>query len=266
MKKLRRILKPVGILSALILMLVVLGFVERTADRTPVAGLDIRVKGAEGMHFIDEERIKREVMDMGEVVGAPRGNVDLGRIEQRLRNIPWVAQAEVFHTHDGVLHVRVVQRIPIARVLDHDGPGFYICEDGHTMPTSTEWTARVPVVVGAWHEAGVRHGVHNVFASDSLMEAGLSDDIHTLVTHLRSDPFLHALVDQIVVNAEGEFELIPRVGGHRILIGDATDLENRFEKLKLFHEKGIHQSGWRKYGRVDLRFAGQIVCTQRTTP
>lgn len=266
MKKLRRIIRPASILAALVLMVAVLGFVERTADRTPVAGLDIRVKGAEGMHFIDEESIRREVMDMGEVIGAPMRDVELGRIEQRLRNIPWVAQAEVFHTHDGVLHVRVVQRVPIARVLEREGPGFYICEDGHTMPTSTEWTARVPVVVGAWHEAGVRHGFSNVFANDSLMEAGLGDEIHSLVSFLRSDPFLHALVDQIVVNGEGEFELIPRAGGHRILIGDATGLEQRFEKLKLFHEKGIHKSGWRKYGRVDLRFAGQIVCTQRTTP
>ena len=70
----------------------------------------------------------------------------------------------------------------------------------------------------------------------------------------------------MVVSTDGDFELIPRVGGQRVLIGDGTALEQRFEKLRLFYKEGMPQASWRSYARIDLRFADQIVCTKRTTP
>jgi cell division protein FtsQ len=74
------------------------------------------------------------------------------------------------------------------------------------------------------------------------------------------------MIDQIVVTVDGEFQLVPRIGGQRVLIGDGSQLEQRLAKLKLFYEKGIPLADWRRYERIDLRFADQIVCTKRTTP
>ncbi len=51
------------------------------------------------------------------------------------------------------------------------------------------------------------------------------------------------MIDQVVVTSDSEFELIPRVGAQRILIGDGTALDQRFEKLRIFYEKGIPQVG-----------------------
>jgi cell division protein FtsQ len=76
----------------------------------------------------------------------------------------------------------------------------------------------------------------------------------------------NALIDQVVVDAEGGFELVPRVGAQRILIGDGSDLEQRFAKLRLFYSKGMPKADWRRYARIDLRFADQIVCTKRNSP
>ena len=90
--------------------------------------------------------------------------------------------------------------------------------------------------------------------------------ILVLARTLSADPFWNALVDQVVVDANGDFELLPRIGGQRVAIGDGTDLERRLQKLRLFYEKGIPQTDWRRYARIDVRFADQIVCTKRTTP
>jgi cell division protein FtsQ len=51
-----------------------------------------------------------------------------------------------------------------------------------------------------------------------------------------------------------------------VLLGDGSALAERFGKLRIFYEKGIPKADWRRYGRIDLRFADQIVCTKRTTP
>ena len=267
MMKLKKFLRPAAIAVALIGVMLALGFVERTADRTPISELQVLVDGVEGMHFINEQAVRREVLDQGvAVMRSPTAEVDVTSIEDRLRSIPCVAEAEVYHTMDGTLHVKVKQREPIVRVFNTDGNSFYIDREGWTMPTDPNYTARVLVVTGQLNEPGAANGVRSVFANDSLLDQFRSDDIHRLATFIGRDPFWNALIDQVVVNADGEFELIPRVGAQRVLIGDGTALDQRFEKLRIFYDKGIPKADWRRYARIDLRFADQIVCTKRTTP
>ncbi len=267
MNSLKRSLRPLGIVLGVLVVVAALGFVERTADRTPVRALQVHVKGVEGIHFIDEESIRREVLDHGvAVMGASLGEIDVPGIEQRLRNIPSVATAEVYHTLDGCLHVRVKQREPIVRVINRDGSSFYIDREGFAMPVSEQYTARVTVVTGHLNEPGAMNGVYQVNTGDSLHLRSMSDRIHRLALFIDGDPFWSALVDQVLVTPVGEFELIPKVGAQRILIGDGTGLEQRFDKLRIFYKKGMPQADWRRYARIDLRFADQIVCTKRTTP
>jgi cell division protein FtsQ len=267
MRNWKRLLRPLGIVATILVTLVMLGFVEHSAGRMTITSLDVRVNGAEGIHFIDEEVLRREVLDQGTaVMGASIREIDLPEIEDRLRNIPSVAHAEVYHTMDGMLHVKVRQREPIVRVFDRDGSSFYIDRDGYTMPVQPNHTARVLVVTGAIRDRGAVEGVRSVYENDSLMRASRADDIHRLALFIRDDPFWSALIDQVVVTPEGEFELVPKVGSQRVLLGDGSAMEQRFNKLRTFYEKGIPRADWRRYARIDLRFADQIVCTKRTTP
>lgn len=266
MERIKRLMRPAAIVLLVLGVIGLLGFVERTVDNALITALDVQVSGEEGMHFIDEQDIRREVFDQGIAEqGTPIGDVDVPAIEQRLRNIPAVANAEVYHTMDGVLHLKVRQRVPIVRVFNRDGSSFYIDEDGFAMPLSNGYTARVLVVSGDLHEPGVTHGVRSVLDNDSLMQNFHSDEIHRLAVFLHNDPFWNALIDQVYVNSAGEFELIPKIGAQRVLIGDGSELAECFAKLKIFYERGIPQADWRRYSRIDLRFADQIVCTKRPT-
>jgi cell division protein FtsQ len=193
------------------------------------------------------------------------GDLEMTAIEEQLRGLACISDADLYHTMDGTLHVRVKQRLPVVRVLNADGSSFYIDRDGWSMPPSDTFTPRVLVVSGALNEP-YREGEHLVNGSDSLNAVTRSDEILVLANTLASDPFWNALIDQVVVDANGEFELLPRVGGHRVAIGDGTELERRLRKLRFFYEKGIPQTDWRRYARIDVRFADQIVCTKRTTP
>ncbi len=267
MKNMKRFLRPAGIVLAVTGVMIALGFVERTADRAPITDLEVVVDGEEGIHFIDEQAVRREILDQGiAVMGSATRDVDVTAIEERLKSIPCVARAEVYHTMDGRLHARVKQRVPVVRVFNRDGTSFYIDREGWTMPTSPGYTARVLVVTGHLNEPGAVNGVYPVFATDSLEEHFRSDDIHRLAMFINADPFWNAMIDQVVVTADGEFELIPRVGAQRVLIGDGRELAGRFEKLRIFYDKGIPKADWRRYARIDLRYADQVVCTKRTTP
>ncbi|HRH37710.1 MAG TPA: hypothetical protein PK760_05165 [Flavobacteriales bacterium] len=267
MSKLKPFLRVAGMVLGCAAVVLTLGFVEHTTDNTPVSELRVHVDGGEGMHFIDEQAVREEVIANGTpVMGSPQGGLDERNIEERLRSIPCVASAEVYHTLEGTLHVDVRQREPVVRVFNSDGNSFYIDAEGWTMPTNTNYTARVLVVTGWLAEPGATNGVRSVYENDSLQQQFRSDDIHRLALFIRRDPLWNALIDQVIVNAEGEFELVPRIGGQRILLGDGSALQQRFEKLRLFYRDGIPKADWRRYARIDLRFDDQIVCTKRNSP
>lgn len=262
--KLQRLLKPLGIVAAAAVIVMALGFVERTSDRTPVTELRVEVGEAGGVHFVDGNTVRERVLAaQNGLVGTPMGGVDAARIETDLRTVPFVRSADVYHTMDGVLHVRVEQRTPIVRVINSDGTSFYIDRDGMTMPLSDAWTARVLVATGDLHEPFAT-GTHDTAANDSLTRATRSAAIHRLAAYIGNDPAWSALIDQVVVDARGEFELVPRIGQMRIAIGNGEELDQRFAKLRGFYAKGIAQGGWRKYARIDLRFTDQVVATERT--
>lgn len=267
MKDLKPLLRRAGLVLGAAGALLALGFVDHSTGTAPIAELKVAVKGGEGVHFIDEQGVRKAIVEHGgAVIGAPSGQVDLAGLERSLRAIPCVADAEAYHDLGGVLHVVVRQREPVIRVLNADGSGFYIDADGFTMPLSEGYTARVPVATGWLNEPGAAQGVLDVNGHDTLMSRYRSDELHRLALHLRGDSLWSALIDQVVVGADGQMELVPTVGGQRILIGDGSHLEQRLAKLRLFYLHGIPKADWRRYSRIDLRFSDQIVCTKRTNP
>jgi cell division protein FtsQ len=254
-------------------ILAALGFVEHSTDRTPVKELAVKVDAPEGVHFIDENAVREQVLaNTDGVIGTAVGDVDVVMIEARLSNIGCVSKANVYHTMDGVLHVAVKQREPIVRVINSDGSSFYIDREGWTMPMSANYTARALVVTGQLFEPFAQQVIDLNAEGDSLRQATRSDEIYRLARTITADPLWNALFDQAVVDANGEFELIPRIGGQRVKVGHVgTDirarkdalLDQRLAKLKTFYRQGIPQADWRRYSVIDTRFADQVVCTRR---
>jgi cell division protein FtsQ len=66
------------------------------------------------------------------------------------------------------------------------------------------------------------------------------------------------------LNNEKEFELYPAVGNQKILFGKATDIAEKFEKLKIFYNEGLNKTdNWNKYSTINLKYKNQVVCTKK---
>lgn len=266
MRNWRHILRIAAKVAGGCAVLAALGFVEHKSGTMPVRDIAVEMEKGGGMHFIDTDALRQEVIKgAGPVIGTPIDQVDETGIEQRLRAIPCVAEADVYHTMDGVLHVKARQREPIVRVVNADGSGFYIDKDGWTMPLNANYTARVLVVTGQLAEPFAECAPVNVCAgSDSLVLNTRSRAIHAMARTIQADPLWSALFTQAVVDAGGDFTLIPSVGMMRVRVGDGSLLAARLDKLRSFYAEGIPQTDWRRYSAIDLRFNDQVVCTKRT--
>lgn len=88
------------------------------------------------------------------------------------------------------------------------------------------------------------------------------NNLYKLSAFITKDKFLKAQIEQIYVDPNGEFELIPRVGTHTILMGRADNLEDKFERLFVFYRMGLSKTGWSRYNIINIKFKDQVVCSK----
>src|SRR5690606_27493015 len=95
------------------------------------------------MHLITENGGKN-------VMGVAFDQLHLKEIEERVKGHRFVKDAEVYKDLQGNLVVKVFQNIPMARVVQSDGPDAYVSTDGRILPVSDKFTARVMVIGGEY--------------------------------------------------------------------------------------------------------------------
>lgn len=240
-----------------------MSFVESAQQRKTfkIEATSITIKTPDGNVFVTKDDIIGSLHDKGYVEGVRLSEIDLNDLEQDLAGIPEIESAQVFRTIDGQLNIELIQRQPIVRVLHANGMSHYLDDKGKYMPLSPKYTARVLLVNGNINESTYRKGVSEMdqAARDTLMQ----DEIYQLADYIYQKPFLRSQIVQVYLNEQKEFELIPRVGDHRIVFGDITDLERKFKKLEIFYKEGLPSVGWNSYDTINLKFRNQIVCTKK---
>jgi cell division protein FtsQ len=176
--------------------------------------------------------------------GIDTEKIDTEKLERAVEKHDMVAQAEAFLTPSGKVRVVVTQREPVLRVMGMYG-NFYVDKSGKIMPVSVRSTAWLPIACGY---------VERETATGNLYKIAL---------FLRDDAFWNAQIEQLYVHRNGEVELIPRVGDHRIMLGLPDGFEKKLENLRLFYEQAVPKFGWRKYSVINLKYRDQVVCTRR---
>ena len=243
----------------------ILGFVNHAQNQMACVDIRIDIDRSNGNYFVEEEDIFAMVYhEMDTLLGRPISVILSEKLEHKINNHSSVSNTEVYKTIDGQLVIQVKQRTPIVRVFANNGDSYYLDSTGRVMPPSENYTSRVFVANGHIYDSflDINH-LNARKVSDSLIQRTLIDDIFTFAEYIRKDSFWKAQIEQLYVNKDFEIELIPRVGNHRIVFGDATEIENKFNKLKVFYSKGLSKTGWNEYSVINLKYANQVVCKKR---
>jgi len=186
--------------------------------------------------------------------GMQIGNIDTRKAEAVLEKDPFIKDADVFVDARNDINITIRQSKPVVRIMDEKGNNYYLDAEGEYLPMSPNFTARVLVVTGRLPEFHQNYQENEKHVLNSLMQ---------LVLHIKKDPFLEALTEQIYVDGDGEFSIIPKVGSYRIIVGKTDRLEEKLRNLKVFYKEGLPYGDWKKYKNINLKFKGQVVCTKR---
>ncbi len=246
---------------------VCLGFVSKREKHIVAKKLNVSIHNNDENFFLTERDIHAyfdERRDL--IVSNEYKNIDVPMLEKALNAHPVIENAEVSYDLLGNIKVDVTQRTPVVRIINKDGESYYIDSQSKPMPLNDNYTARVLVANGEIFEPYARRfqfTVNQIKKNKLFSEVSLLDDILDVATYINKDSSLTTLIQQIYINKDKEIELFPAIGNHRIVFGDAQNLNEKFNKLKLFYTEGLNKSdAWTKYAIINLKYKNLVVCTK----
>ena len=237
-----------------------------SAKRSDLFCKDVRINVLDSVRsrFVTAEYISQMVENKDNVLrGVLFDSINFQNLEHKLNAHPPIRRVNIFKTFDGVVHIDITQRTPIVRIINSFGESFYIDQYGETLKHSRGYSAHVLVATG---HINFRLGQENINVLDTDYQTGTRNvllELFQLANYINEDKFWKAQIQQIEVNRDREFELIPMVGAHVIIFGTFENHEEKFSRLKLFYRNGLSVKGWNTYSKINLKYEGQIVATKR---
>lgn len=218
------------------------------------AGHLINITRSNQVSIISEEDVLRRVE--GLIGGIPRSRkldqFDLRSLESVISKNPWTKTAELWFDSKNILHIKVSEKKPVARVITREGNAFYLDEELNQLPLSPAFSLRLPVFTGFPER-------QKPSKKDSL----LMKEIISISAVIHKNEFWKAQVSQVDITSDKEFEMIPLVGDHVVKFGSADNIEEKFERLFIFYKNVMSRTGMNAYSVVDVRFEGQVVARRK---
>lgn len=239
-------------LAAGLLVLIVAAI--STKNHRNCTGVEVLLKGNGEQHFLSKQDVLAIIAPpaLTALKGKPLAAFDLKAMEQQLQRNQWVDQAELFFDNNGMLKVVVKERWPVARVFTTGENSFYIDSSGRRLALNSRMLVRLPVFTDFPSDKEVLHGADSV----------LMRQVKELGAFIQADSFWTAQVAQVHITPQRQFELIPVVGRHMVLLGDGTDYAQKFHRLLLFYQQVAAVAGMDRYSVINVQFAGQVVATR----
>lgn len=248
------VLAGIGIISFL-------SFSVRNYYNRESGTFSIKIDYSHKHRFVDEQMVE-EILFLPRYQKSRVGHFPLHLLEQKLEAYPHIKNAEVYFGVDGHLWVEVEQVNPICRIFNQKRESFYMDEEGRLLPLSQQYVARVPIVNG-----NVIIGSHSMinksisdFLSDSSQPYLQWKEIYDLSLYLHRHPFWQKQIQQIHVNKDFEYELLTRIGNHRIVMGKPYPMQEKFTRLMILYRKAFPVVGWNRYKEINLKYDNQIIC------
>jgi len=217
------------------------------------SAIEVNITGTADHVFADEKDITALLNSAGAYEGQQIGTINLRKIEEALEKNAWIENAELFFDNNQILHVNIAEREPIARIFSAGGSSWYIDSTGLRLPLSDKIIARVPVFTG--------------FPSDnellSAPDSVVLKNITEMGNIIYADSFWNAQVSQINITPEGEYELIPVIGNHIVVLGSADNIKNKLDRLYSYYKNIAVKTGFDRYSKLDVQYNGQVVAVKK---
>ncbi|HIP47354.1 MAG TPA: cell division protein FtsQ [Lutibacter sp.] len=217
------------------------GFAQHQNKQEKLQGIEVTFEENQPLFLTESMVNKLLIQSESNLLSKPKSEINLYNIEIDIKKNKMMESAEVFYAPSGKLQVKVVQRVPIARIQTSRN-SYYLDRNGFAMPLSTKYTARVPLVTG-------------VNTKETEKECFI------LIQKIVNDSFYKKQIIGIHRKLNGDYLLSTRIGNHKVLLGKSNNIEVKMKNLKVFYKKEWGTETLKKYKLINLKYDSQVVCS-----
>jgi cell division protein FtsQ len=247
----------------LVYLVLVSGFVSNRFEHLLCNNISVNISDSLQTGFLIPDDILDLLNQKGiSCLGMALDEINLEEIEQIVRSNQAVKDCKVYTGIDGIMHIDIDQREPFVRIIDRKGQGYYFDRQGNVLALSDRFTPHVLIVNGNIRTPFKVGSPVNVFELGNDKWQKRLRDIYDLSLFITNNELWEAHIEQVYINREGEYELVPRVGPHIILLGELEGYREKFEKLEIFYREGLSRIGWNQFVKINLKYKDQVVCTK----
>lgn len=259
-----RIFKKIATwILTIVYLLLIAGFVSNRYESQLCNEIKISIQDSLNSGFLSQEDVLGILDKKGiNYLGEPLSKIDLSKLEDEILTNQIVKVCRAYTGTNGLLYIDLTQRQPFVRIIDNRGDGYYIDSDGNILSLSSRFTPHVLIVNGHINTPFKIGDAVNVKDLGNSSSEKLIRDIYDLSLYIHQHNLWNSQFVQIYITKTGEFELVPRVGPHLILLGEADDYQEKLNKLEIFYKEGLNRIGWNQYLKINLKFKDQVVCTK----
>lgn len=228
----------------LILFLVVFlySFTQNRNQERKINKVQVEFQGDNKMFLTNEMVNNLLIQNLGGTFSIQKEKVDLKDLESVLKRQPFIENAEVFTSEDGMLITKVLQKSPVARVVN-GSRNFYVDKNGSIFQLSNNFSSRVPLVQG--NIGGeFKKGFIETFSA------------------IEKDEFLKKNIIAITIQKNGSMTMLSREYDYEINFGKPISIDKKFKNYKAFYQYASKDSLIGKYKSINLIFTQQVVCSK----
>lgn len=242
---LKKILTIMIILAALAYLTYAMAMFSGNSSEVKCRDIKIEFMNDSDHPFVKEAEIKQLLERNGvKIKGKRMGEIDYEALEKTVESHTLIERAECFASPSGTVCINVWQHLPLLRIISPEG-NYYVDSNGIKTGLSIHSAANV------------------VVASGLIKDSMTVRELYRMAIILQSDPVWDALIEQIFVEDNGEWVLIPRAGDFEILFGMPVNMETKMKRISNFIRDYLPRMGWDRYSQINLKFDNQIICTKK---
>lgn len=230
----------IRLVLVVLMMIFLYSFSSKRNSERKINKIEIKFESNENMFLTHQMVNNLLIQNLGDASRIQKDKVDLNTLENELNHHEMIEKAEVFSTIDGFLNTRITQKTPILRVIS-DNDSYYLDKKGDRISLSTNFSARVPLVVGEISKEK-RKPYLNLF------------------NEINKDGFLSKNITGAQIMPSGNVVLTNRSFDYKIAFGKPINVQKKLRNYKAFFHHAIKDTLIKEYKEINLMFTQQVVC------
>lgn len=204
------------------------------------------VEDSDGIGFVTSDSLTAELSPvLGQLTSMTLQQVNLGELQKFISSLDRIESAEVTRLSNNKIKVEVTPMVPVARVWPKVGRSYYVNREGKRISASPRYKVDVPQLYGE-------------------IPVGASPEVFLpLLDYLRSEPDMNKMITMISAADTSNIILVPAIRGHVVNLGDASNIPDKFHRLRRFYAEVMPTKGWEYYDTITLKWDNQVVATRR---